>query len=71
MLGLFGTCPCGGEYEPRNVEVTFTGADGEPVPYEPVPQGVCTICASRVYAPDMLALLESLMRAISRPAADG
>jgi len=57
----FGTCPCGGRYEQRAVEVRLTAA-GRNVLLTDVPQGVCPMCGSRVYKRDDLQRIEALMK---------
>ena len=58
----YGTCPCGGTYEPRVVEVRLTNQSGEPVTLPEIPQGVCPNCGSRVYKLAVLQRIEALMR---------
>jgi YgiT-type zinc finger domain-containing protein len=55
------SCPCGGDYEPRLVEVRMT-VDGESRVLTDVPQRACPDCGSRVYPPAMLERIELLMR---------
>ena len=57
----FGTCPCGGVYERRAVEVRMT-VGGELITLSDVPQGACPTCGSRVYKADILELVEALMK---------
>lgn len=61
MAVEFGTCPCGGRYEPRVVEVRMT-AKNPPVVLSGIAQGSCPGCGSRVYKRDVLERLELLMR---------
>jgi len=44
----YGRCPCGGEYDNREVTVRMTIGD-EPVEFTNVSQGACPTCSSRVY----------------------
>jgi YgiT-type zinc finger domain-containing protein len=53
----FGTCPCGGTYENRKVEVRMT-VGGRLVSHSGVPQGACPQCGGRVYKRDVLDALE-------------
>ena len=57
----YGTCPCGGRYEPRLVEVRMA-VDHEPVTLQNVPQGACPVCGSRVYKASILHMIELVMR---------
>ncbi len=61
MAVEFGTCPCGGRYETRFVEVRMT-ARNPPVVLTGIVQGACPQCGSRVYKRDVLERIESLMR---------
>lgn len=56
-----GKCPCGGDYESREVEVNMT-VHGKAVVLSGVPQGVCPNCASRVYKLQVLEYIECAMR---------
>ena len=61
-LAEFGTCPCGGTYEARVVQVQATVA-GELKVLPDIPQGACPECGGRVYKPQTLEFIEaSLMR---------
>jgi YgiT-type zinc finger domain-containing protein len=57
----YGTCPCGGHYESREVEVRITTGHGLIV-LPGVPQGSCRRCSSRVYKTWVLEIVESVMR---------
>ena len=57
----YGRCPCKGVYENRFVEVRMT-VNAKVVVLTNVPQGVCPMCGSRVYKPETLERLESLMK---------
>jgi YgiT-type zinc finger domain-containing protein len=57
----FGPCACGGQFEPRTVEVRMT-VDGEIIVIEDVPQGACSNCGSRVYKARVLEEIEATMR---------
>jgi YgiT-type zinc finger domain-containing protein len=56
----WGSCPCGGEYTQRLVEVRMT-VEERPVVFENVPQGACPTCGSRVYKPAILSRLEAAL----------
>ena len=56
----WGACPCGGHYEPRNIEVPMTLGDRH-ITLTDVPQGACPRCGSRVYKAGHLARLEATM----------
>lgn len=56
---LFGTCPCGGRYEARAVEVRLP-VGGEQVVHRNVEQGLCPNCGSRVYEAGVIEELETL-----------
>jgi YgiT-type zinc finger domain-containing protein len=58
---VFGLCPCGGVYSPREVEVKMNVAD-ETVVFEHVPQGACPTCGGRVYKAATLKMLETVLR---------
>jgi len=58
----YGTCPFGGKYESRMVEVTIKGVGDEPVVLKNVPQGVCQVCGSRVYKVQVLELIIAAYR---------
>ena len=58
----YGRCPCTGAYENRFVEVRMT-VNGKIVVLTDVPQGACPLCGSRVYKPEVLERIESLMKA--------
>ncbi len=57
----YGMCPCGGSYAHRAVEVRMT-VNGKIVVLTDVPQGACPSCGSRVYKPEVLERIESLMK---------
>ena len=57
----YGTCPCGGKYENRFVEVRMTVGDKQIV-LNDVPQGACPQCGSRVYKAEMLERIEAMMK---------
>jgi YgiT-type zinc finger domain-containing protein len=57
----YGRCPCGGRYDNRAVEVRLT-VGGKVVVLTDVPQGACPNCGSRVYKPEVLERIESLMK---------
>jgi YgiT-type zinc finger domain-containing protein len=61
------SCPCGGRYEPKLVEVTVTVDDEQRVMTD-VSQRACPECGSRVYSPATLERIESVIRSGS-PAA--
>lgn len=61
MSTKFGSCPCGGTYEVRNVDVRLTVRD-QTVLLNNVPQGACSWCGSRVYKAGTLAFIEALYR---------
>lgn len=61
MNPQYGRCPCTGTYQSRFVEVRMT-VNGKVVVLTNVPQGVCPMCGSRVYKPETLERLESLMK---------
>ncbi len=58
----YGRCPCSGAFTSRTVEVRIA-VGGRTVHMEDVPQGACPDCGTRVYRPDVLERLESLMHA--------
>ncbi|MEN9797671.1 MAG: hypothetical protein RL653_1367 [Pseudomonadota bacterium] len=58
----YGRCPCSGVYQHRAVEVRMT-VSGKVVVLVDVPQGNCPTCGSRVYKPEVLERIESLMKA--------
>ena len=58
----YGSCPCGGKYESRMVEVTIKGVGDEPVVLKNVPQGACPVCGSRVYKAQILERIEASLR---------
>jgi YgiT-type zinc finger domain-containing protein len=57
----YGTCPCGGQYQNRLVEVRMTVGGKLIVPAD-VPQGACPLCGSRIYKLEILEQIESLMK---------
>ncbi len=57
----YGRCPCDGTYENRFVEVRMT-VTGKLLVLTGVPQGACPSCGSRVYKPEVLERIESLMK---------
>jgi YgiT-type zinc finger domain-containing protein len=61
MIRDYGICPCSGRYLSRFVEVRMT-IKGKVVVLTAVPQGVCHQCGSRVYKPEVLQRVESLMK---------
>jgi hypothetical protein len=61
------SCPCGGRYEEKLVEVNMT-VEEERRTITDVAQRACPSCGSRVYLPSTLERIESLMRSGS-PAA--
>jgi YgiT-type zinc finger domain-containing protein len=61
MVRDYGICPCSGKYSSRFVEVRMTVA-GRVVVLTQIPQGVCGTCGSRVYKPETLERVESLMK---------
>lgn len=56
--GWYGRCQCGGVYEERSVEVRCTDRHGAPRVLTDVPQGVCPLCARRVYKVAVLQRIE-------------
>jgi YgiT-type zinc finger domain-containing protein len=62
----YGKCPCRGIYENCEVEVRMT-VGGRLVVLPRVPQGACPKCGSRVYKPDVLERIESLMYSAQAP----
>jgi hypothetical protein len=56
-----GRCPCGGDYESREVEVRMT-VRGNLCVLPGVPQGRCPVCSSCVYKLLVLQYIESAMR---------
>jgi YgiT-type zinc finger domain-containing protein len=61
-----GKCPCGGQFENREVEVTIS-VSSPAIVLSGVSQGVCPICGSRVYKARVLECIESVMREGSVP----
>ena len=57
----FGSCPCGGHYENKTVEVRMK-VDGQDVILRDVLQGACPNCGSRVYKAEMLERIEATMK---------
>jgi YgiT-type zinc finger domain-containing protein len=55
------SCPCGGRYEDKLVEVNMT-VEEERRTITNVAQRACPSCGSRVYSPATLERIESLMR---------
>jgi len=61
-------CPCGGTYEPRNIEIRLTPrGSSEAVVLEPILQGACPLCGSRVYRVSDLHRIEATMKAWGVP----
>jgi len=61
------SCPCGGSYAPRLVEVRVPAQDGlEPVVLPNVRQAACPECGSRVYTASDLERIESIFKADPR-----
>ena len=58
----YGTCPCGGEYENRYVEINMT-VEGGAIKFRDESQGACPKCGSRVYKAEMLERIEATMNA--------
>jgi len=56
----YGTCPCGGKYKTRQVEVRTT-IGSKLVILNEVPQGACPQCGSRVYKAEVLARVETFL----------
>jgi hypothetical protein len=56
----FGACPCGGQYDDREVDVQMT-VSGEEITLEAVRQGACPLCGSLVYKPHVLERLEAVL----------
>jgi YgiT-type zinc finger domain-containing protein len=54
---VYGRCPCGGSYEPKVVEVTFSDVD---VVLTDVPQGHCPVCGGRIYKARVLECIERI-----------
>ena len=61
MAFEWGSCPCGGRYENRMVEVRMT-VGNETIILPDVPQGACPTCGSRVYKAEVLERIEAVMR---------
>lgn len=61
MVRDYGICPCTGRYDGRSVEVRMT-VKGRLLVLTDVPQGVCRMCGSRVYKPEVLERVEMLMK---------
>lgn len=61
----YGTCPCGGKYQSRTVDVTIKRVGGESVVLQNIPQGACPICGSRVYKSQVLRRIEAVVRVTS------
>lgn len=56
----YGTCPCGGRFDSREVDIHIARPGGEsPLVLAGVPQGVCPKCGSRVYKVHVLQYIES------------
>ena len=58
----YGTCPCGGIYEPRVVEVRLTNRTGKAIALPRIPQGACSACGSRIYKLAVIQRIEAIMR---------
>lgn len=56
----WGSCPCGGHYEHRTVEVNMTVGDSR-ITLSDVPQGACPRCGSRVYKSEHLVRVEATL----------
>lgn len=63
----YGTCPFGGKYESRMVEITIKGVGDEPVVLKNVPRGVCPVCGSYVHKAQVLERIEAIMRGTTLP----
>lgn len=57
----YGTCPCGGNYEERSVQIRMTVGD-KPIVFYDASQGACSLCGSRVYKADLLEYIEATMK---------
>lgn len=57
----YGRCPCSGVYDHRSVEVRLN-VQGKVVVLTNIPQGACPLCGSRVYKPEVLERIETLMK---------
>lgn len=57
----YGRCPCTGTYDNRAVEVRLN-LNGKTLVLTDVPQGACPNCGSRVYKPEVIQRVESLMK---------
>jgi hypothetical protein len=64
MAYEFGTCVCGGTFEPREVTVTFQARAPSLVPQQAdsVPQAACNRCGLRVYKNETLTRIEAAFR---------
>ncbi len=60
MMLDYGSCPCGGVYEHRLVEIRMTAAEDQ-LQFSDVPQGRCPVCSSRVYKALLLEAIEDVM----------
>jgi hypothetical protein len=60
-LDSYGSCPCGGRYSLRQVEVRMA-INGRPLNLQSVPQGACGQCGRHVYKLAELAALEGMMK---------
>ena len=58
----YGTCPFGGKYESRMVEITIKGVGDEPVVLKNVPRGVCPVCGFYVHKVQVLERIEATYR---------
>jgi YgiT-type zinc finger domain-containing protein len=55
----YGSCTCGGVYEPRLVDVRMTVGDRS-ITLSEVAQGVCPACGSHVYSAAELESIEAV-----------
>jgi hypothetical protein len=60
----YGRCSCGAQFQNREVNIRTT-AFGRAIELIGVPQGVCPLCASRVYKAQVLECIESFLKAES------
>lgn len=61
LLNDYGSCPCSGRYDVRQVEVRMATGSGT-LELRSVPQGACGRCGGRVYKLADLAALEGMMK---------
>jgi YgiT-type zinc finger domain-containing protein len=54
----YGRCRCGGTYESKIVEVSFSDSD---VVLTDVPQGHCNVCGAKIYKARDLECIERIM----------